>query len=391
MDKKIIFACFIGFNIGVTFMNIPPALDGFMTVYKASYPRISLLIGALFWSHALMQLPAGMMADHIGIKRTLSAGLLFIALGNLLSALLPTIGVGVLGRVMTGIGTGLCGVTTMTWIALHASGRKGGTYQGFFAGFFSFGSIFAYLLIPMIVTFGWQWAYILPGGMSLFLLAILFKFQQIPTLPGSASFSIGRVFWIREGWVLGLVHALSYGSLISLGNWLPSFLSEIWKNPSSLQFAWSGALIMLISGIGRLSGGFLLLKLKPLTIVNGSTLILSILFSGLFFIPSNNLVLTMVLLVGLFGSINFGAIFHLASRATTSDSMASLMGLVNFVANMGAVVFTLLFGWVKGTTGSFGWGFAVLAFLSLTTFAIGQIFLHDRLAAAITISPLADL
>ena len=385
MDKKIAFACFIGFNIGVTFMNIPPALDGFMAAYKASYPRISLLIGALFWSHALMQLPTGMMADHIGIKRTLSGGLLCMTLGNLLSALLPTIGVGVLGRVMAGIGTGLCGVTTMKWIALHAPGRKGGTYQGIFAGFFSFGSIFAYLLIPMIVTFGWQWAYILPGGMSLLLLAILFKFQQIPTLSGSVPFSMGRVFWIREGWVLGLVHALSYGSLISLGNWLPSFLSEIWKEPSSLEFAWSGALIMLISGLGRLSGGFLLLKLKPLTIINGSTLILSILFSGLFFIPSNDLVLMMALLVGLFGSINFGAIFHRASQATTPDSMASLMGLVNFVANMGAVVFTLLFGWVKGTTGSFGWGFAILAFLGLMTFTAGQLLLRDRPAAKLEV------
>ena len=86
----------------------------------------------------------------------------------------------------------------------------------------------------------------------------------------------------------------------------------------------------------------------------------------------------MALLVGLFGSINFGAIFHLASKATTADSMASLMGLVNFVANMGAVVFTLLFGWVKGTTGSFGWGFAVLAFLSLMTFTVSQLLLHDR-------------
>lgn len=385
MDKKIIFACFLGFGIGVTFMNIPPALDVFMIAYKASYPRISLLIGALFWSHALMQLPTGMLADRLGIKRTLSAGLFCMGLGNVLSALLPAIEVGVLGRVLAGVGTGLCGVTTMKWIALHAPGRKGGTYQGFFAGFFSFGSIFAYLLIPLIVKFGWQWAYLLPGGMSLFLLAILFMFQQIPSLPGSVPLSMGRVFGIREGWVLGLVHALSYGSLISLGNWLPSFLSEIWKEPSTLQFAWSGALIMLISGLGRFSGGFLLLKLKPLAIINGSTLILSIIFSGLFFISSKDLVLMMALLVGLFGSINFGAVFHLASQATPSDSMASLIGLVNFVANMGAVVFTLLFGWVKGATGSFGWGFAILAILGLMTFTVGQRLLHDRLAVKVEV------
>jgi hypothetical protein len=65
--------------------------------------------------------------------------------------------------------------------------------------------------------------------------------------------------------------------------------------------------------------------------------------------------------------------------------MASLIGLVNFVANMGAVVFTLLFGWVKGATGSFGWGFAILAILGLTTFTVGQLLLHDRLAVKVEV------
>jgi MFS transporter, ACS family, D-galactonate transporter len=339
------------------------------------------LIGALFWSHALMQLPTGMIVDRLGIKGALSAGLLCMALGNLLSTLLPTLGVGIGGRVLAGIGTGLCGITTMKWIALHAPGRKGGIYQGFFAGFFSFGSIFAYLLIPIIVKFNWQWPYILPGGMSLFLLAILFRFRLNPVLTGSVPLSIGRVIWIKEGWILGLIHALSYGSLICLGNWLPSLLSEVWKQPGSAQFAWSGALVMLISGLGRLSGGFLLLKHDPLDITNGSILILSIIFSCLFFFASSYLVIILVLLASLLGSINFGAIFHLVSHATTADSMGSLLGLTNFVANIGAVLFTLLFGWMKDTNGSFGWGFAVLSFLSLVTFALSHHFMRHRLSS----------
>jgi hypothetical protein len=55
------------------------------------------------------------------------------------------------------------------------------------------------------------------------------------------------------------------------------------------------------------------------------------------------------------------------------------------VANMGAVVFTLLFGWVKGATGSFGWGFAILAILGLMTFTVGQFLLHDRLAVKVEV------
>ena len=67
-----------------------------------------------------------------------------------------------------------------------------------------------------------------------------------------------------------------------------------------------------------------------------------------------------------FASINFGAIFQLASRATSPDSMGGLVGFINFLANIGAVLFTLLFGWMKDAAGSFGWSFAVLAFLCLT-------------------------
>ncbi len=136
---------------------------------------------------------------------------------------------------------------------------------------------------------------------------------------------------------------------------------------------------MLISGLGRSSGGLLLFEFNPWGIANGSILILFIIFSCLFFFASSHLVIILVLLASLIGSINFGAIFHLVSHATSSDSMGSLLGLTNFVANIGAVLFTLLFGWVKDTSGSFGWGFAVLASLSLVTFALSYLSMRHRL------------
>jgi fucose permease len=73
----------------------------------------------------------------------------------------------------------------------------------------------------------------------------------------------------------------------------------------------------------------------------------------------------MAVLAAWFASINFGAIFQLASRATSPDSMGGLVGFINFLANIGAVLFTLLFGWMKDAAGSFGWSFAVLAVLCL--------------------------
>ena len=373
VDRKIVFAILMGFNFGVTFMNIPPALGRLMAVYQVSYVQISIVIGTLFWSHALMQVPGGMVADRLGIKKTLMMGLSLICFGNLMPAGLPSLELALLGRTITGVGTGLSFLTTMKMIALYAPTGRVGVYQSFVGGFFSFGTIFSYLVIPLLVNASWRWSYLVPGGICLLFLIFLGTLRLESISPVSPRpLALGEIARIRNGWILGIYHALSFGSVVTLGNWWPSLLSEIKHNPSAAQIAWGGALLMLISGVARFSGGFLLIKFKSAFVASASILTLSAIFLGLFLIPYPGLILAMLLLASWFGSINFGALFHLASRETPPDSLATMLGLINFLANAGAVLFTLMFGWIKDTTGSFAWGFAVLAFFSITTFIVGR-------------------
>jgi fucose permease len=372
LNKKTVFASLMGFNFGVTFMNVPPALATLMKVYHVSYVQVSVLIGILFWCHALMQIPGGMVADRLGIKKTLLIGLSFICIGNLMPAALPSLELALLGRTITGVGTGLSFLTSMKMIALYAQAGRVGVYQSFIGGFFSFGTIFSYLVIPLLASASWRWSYLVPGGISLLFLVFLvtLRLESVSPAP-SRPLALGKIVRIRNGWILGIYHALSFGSVVTLGNWWPSLLSEIKDHPSAAQVAWGGALLMLISGVGRMSGGFLLLRLRSSLVANISILILSAIFLGLFLIPYPGLILALLLLAAWFGSINFGAFFHLASKETTPDSLATLLGLINFLANAGAVLFTAVFGWIKDTTGSFEWGFGMLAFLGITTFIVG--------------------
>lgn len=312
MNSKIIFAFLTGINLGVIWFNIPSSLNQLMTVYEVSYTRISVLISALFWSHAVMQIPSGITADRIGLRRTLLFSLLCICSGNLLPAILPDLKLAILGRVIVGVGTGLGFVSIMKLIALYAPSRHTGAYQAFFACFFSLGSIFAYLLIPHLLKFSWRWTYLMPAGICLPLLAMLATLQLKP-IDSNANkpLPLVRVFSLKEGWILGCYHAISFGSMICLGNWVPSYLAEVWSNSSAMQLAWGGALVMLISGLGRLLGGVLLLKLPPLKIANGSILILSIFFFGLFAATKPGIVLGILLLAAWFSTFNYGAIFHL--------------------------------------------------------------------------------
>ena len=373
MDYRILFTFVMGLVLGIIFLNIPPALDTLMLLYSVTYTDISVLISSLLWSHALMQIPAGIITDRIGLKKTLLCSIMFMGVGGFIPALVPNIPVAVIGRVVVGIGTGLSFTATMKLIALYAPGGRIGAYQAFFAGAFSMGSILAYLLIPILTTSDWQWAYLSAAVPCLLLFGLLLP-MDIESDPSSRPQAppIGPVFRIRLAWILGLYHALSYGSILNLGNWVPTLLSDVLQGPGAAQYAWGGVLVMLISGIGRLAGGFILYRIQPAAIANGSILMLLILFTGLFLIQTPGIVLLLAVMTALFAAINFGSIFHIVSGATRPESLGLLFGLVNLIANLGAVAFTLTFGWAKDTFGSLSGGFGILAAMSLLALVVGR-------------------
>jgi len=373
MDYRILFTFVMGLVLGIIFLNIPPALDTLMLLYSVTYTDISVLISSLLWSHALMQIPAGIITDRIGLKKTLLCSTLFMGVGGFIPALVPNIPVAVIGRVVAGIGTGLSFTATMKLIALYAPGGRIGAYQAFFAGAFSMGSILAYLFIPILTTSDWQWTY-LSAALPCLLLLVMLLPMDIESHPSSRPQAppIGPVFRIRLAWILGLYHALSYGSILNLGNWVPTLLSDVFQGPGAAQYAWGGVLVMLISGIGRLAGGFILYRIQPAVIANGSILMLLILFTGLFLIQTPGIVLLLAVMTALFAAINFGSIFHIASGTTKPESLGLLFGLVNLIANLGAVVFTMTFGWVKDTFDSLSGGFGLMAVLGLAALILGR-------------------
>jgi cyanate permease len=380
MQREIVFALLSGLNLGVTFMNIPPVLSELMGRYGVSYTQISILMSALLWPHAAMQLPGGMITDRLGVRRAQLLSLASMAAGNAMPAVSLSLGWGLSGRMITGIGTGMGWLATLKLLAMTAPGGRAGTYQAFFAACFSVGSIVAYLSMPIVVRAGWQWVFLAPAILCLPLLVLVPSLRVGPPAAFRAFLPLRRIVGMRSAWVLGIYHALSYGSMLSLGNWVPSLLAEASSHRSATQLAWGGALVMLVSGVARLSGGLIIFRIPPHTVAHGSILILCFLFAGLALGLTPAILLSLALLGAWFGSVNFGALFQLASRSASADSLGTLLGFVNLLGNLGAVAFTLMFGWSKDTLGSFGWGFAVLAVGAAAALAAGLRVLGQRSA-----------
>ena len=371
MNIEIGFALLTGFNFGMIMMNIPPVLNELMDLYGVSYIEISALMSALLWPHTVMQLPAGMIVDRLGVRRTQFLSYACMCVGSAMPAISPVLGWGIAGRIVTGLGTGMGWLATLKMLAISAPEGRAGAYQAFFAGFFSLGSILAYLCIPVIARAGWQWVFLTPAILCLLQLLFVPFLKGAPIASVQPLLPLRRIVKMRSAWLLGIYHAVSYGSMLSLGNWVPSLLAEVSLHRSATQLAWGGALIMLVSGLGRISGGFIIFRVSPYAVAHGSILALCMLFAGLALIPEPTTVLILALLGAWFGSVIFGALFQLASRSAPADSLGAMLGFINFLANFGAAAFTLLFGWSKDTLGSFTWGFAFLAPLAAAALVAG--------------------
>ena len=206
---------------------------------------------------------------------------------------------------------------------------------------------------------------------------ILVGFVKVDSsgLATAAPLHLKRVLFMRAGWILGLIHTLAYGSIVNFGNWVPSLLAEARQMDSATKLAWGGALVLFVSGVGRLGGGLVMYRIKPRSMLIGSMLALCVTYAGLSIFHTATPVLILALLATLWASVSFGALFHMASEATTPTTIGTLFGLINMIANSGAVLFTLMFGWFKDLSGSFMGGFVVLGALNLIALFMGQKFL----------------
>jgi nitrate/nitrite transporter NarK len=368
------------FALGFTLLNLPPVLGELMSLYGITHAGISLLISALLWTHALVQIPAGMFVDRLGLRASLLLSLGCMSIGNLLPILAPSLPLAIAGRVIAGIGTGSIFVAVMKLAATLGAGTRGGAYQGYCGAVTSLGSIVAYLVLPFLIAHGWQWTYLSSGLISTSTLMMM-PFSRLhetrPSVPSVRPISLSGMALIPIAWVIGGYHALSHGSRLQLGTWVPALMCERWESSSALCLAMGGALVMLVGALGRGLGGLILGKVAPVTIANGSIFLMGVLFLGLSLIHLPGLTLLLSLLSAWFSSVTFGSFFYLASRSVPPHSMASVLGFVNFLANLGAILLTLAFGWFRDLTGSFAGGFGLIAALSFVAFLAGRRWIRE--------------
>lgn len=367
--------------VGFAFMNIPPLAGDFMILYGVSYGGLSLLLSALLWAHSLCQVPAGIIVDKIGAYRAVVVSCMVAIVVSLAPFLLPdNLTLAIMMRFILGLCTGLNFLSVLKIIGRLAPPEQTAKSQGYQGGAFCLGTMLPYLAFSFDNGLSWHWSYILCALMfSLVLLASLsLPSQAMCPDSGGRTIGTGRRLLIalpsilrsREIWALGLLHGLSYGTLNNLGQWLPSIMADL---SGTTLASWTTAImvILIIGTVSRSSSGSILAWVSKRTAILGVILALAILYIGLAFSGPPWLALGIGALLAAVSGLNYGSLFSLGGKVMPPEYMATALGFMNMVANLGNVGLTLILGYAKEFTGSFHIGLAAAglsAFLALVLF-----------------------
>jgi MFS family permease len=328
--------------------------------YGVGLATIGLFTTAQFVVHMAMQIPGGRAADRFGARRTALAGILVMAAGNATSLPAATPTLGVLGRAVVGLGTGLAFVAGSDYI--RASGGS-----AFMQGVYGGGSVLApgiaLATVPGFANWtGFRAPYLSAVIVAAAAFAALAAAPAAPRTMRHAGEHIEAGFF-RDGrlYRFAAIHAMSFGFSVVVGDWVVT-LFEHHGHSRSFSAA-VGSLTLLLGFFTRIAGGAMLRRAGAWRWVAASLVLggAGAVALGLP-LPTAALVAAAAV-VGLASGVPFATAFT-GAAAVRPQTPGAAVGFVNAWASFVIVVGAPLVGLTFSLPGDGGIGFVALGVLA---------------------------
>ena len=348
-----------------------------------SLAEMGLLLSAFLWAYAFAQLPAGALADRFGPRLTLTAGLGFWSLGQMLGGAVSGFGQFFAARLVLGVGEAphfpTCARVTRDWFNV----RQRGTATGIWNCASSLGSFIALpLLTALMLVFGWRAMFVIMGGVGLVLAAL---FYLIFRNPGEVALTVEERGFLREGDAPGAARPVTLGDWRRLfafrttwgmivgyfgciyvtwlyTAWLPGYL-EIERHFTVAKTGWVAAIPFAFGVVGGISGGVIvdMLAKRGVSPIMSRKLPMagSLVLTGLFTLvaawtPSDTVAIACISLSLFLVYLSSSSAWAMASVAAPANCTASIGSMQNFGGYIGGALAPTVTGYIVQGTGHFG-------------------------------------
>lgn len=358
MSRWVIFAILVVAYITAFFQRMAPATvaTNVMNDLGTKEGLMGMLSAAYFYPHALMQIPAGILADRWGAKRTIGAFFVIASFGSILFAWSGSLTSASLGRFLVGAGMAMLFVPALKIFSTWFQGREFAFATGLFVSAGGLGSLLATTPLAVLTEqLGWRSSFLYAGLFTLFIAIMVFAFvsdrpPRSETVRSetdvNAETDIGLwrsiVFVVKQPafWPLATWFFFGNGLFFTFaGLWAGPYLEEVYR----LNKMDAGNVLSMVA-VGIIIGGAFLSTLsnrvfharKPVLILSAA--VVASLFGALAALPGSlpiSAVFAICLLFGIFGNGVVAIGFTMTKEAFPSRLSGTALGMVNVCGFLG--------------------------------------------------------
>ena len=330
---------------------------------------LGVLGSAYFYPYALMQFPAGMLADTYGSRRLIALSAVVSGIGAVLFSLSPAYPWAVASRFIIGLGLSCIYVPTLKLLAVWFKPNEYATAFGFLLALGNAGALLAATpLAVMLLFLGWRYSVLLIGVLTIligFLVYYVVRDQPQEDSSGDSDLKkraqekvhpwqgMGIVLKEARFWPLTIRGIAFYGVLMSF--------QSLWAGPYLRQVAGAdtmtaGNILMMIS-IGTILSSPIsgLLSDKILKTRKGIT-VLSMVLSTLCWLPlalfperlTIHILYVVFFLFGFVGGLGAAAMAQL-KELFPSSLAGTVNGVFNGIVMLSGALYQVLFGFLLQT------------------------------------------
>jgi nitrate/nitrite transporter NarK len=249
--------------------------------------------------------------------------------------------------------------------------------QGFYGGSVVLGSGFVIFAVPQLLgAFGWRGAFL---GSTLVAVAVWIAWMKAAPRPQRAARpagSFGEMAGSGDLWLLGVVQMASFGLVIVVGAWITTLLRTSFAMPIKTA-GLMGSAVLLLGIVSRPLGGWLLERMKILTLVRSALLVNAAACAALAWVGRVELAFAAIIALGMGCGLPYAGVFNRAAALFPGRAGAA-MGLVNMVGITMILVGAPAVGYLADWTGQFRSSFLALAGFSLAAAAMSLAIRENR-------------
>ncbi len=341
-----------------------------------SYAQAGMLAATATVTYAVMQVPAGFVADRIRPKTQFLIGLLGICAFTYTFSVLHSFELLLVSQALLGIFRSLIFAPGLLLMTHQFPPNRRATAMGIYVAGGMSSNVLMSLLGPVLEhAYGWRGMFMVLVGIALILVGVqaVLGDRGPDSQPSthSAHDALAILLTSRVMWLCCWVQFVRFAVASSVTLWLPSVLVED-KGFALSTVGYFVAVGAVVTGVSNALGGLVSdLLQRPASVITVSVAVLACVLATVPFVHRYVAVLSVVVLQAAFVQVYFGPLFEIPVIFLGQRVAGLASGVGNGFANAGALVSSLLLGWLRDATDTFTMGMFVLAALSATSVVAG--------------------